>query len=225
MRHLFVSFPLLFSAGVQACSMGFSFHFVAGPPEGYRQGSDPIAAFLNERYGAGNWVDSPGFAVKAIEVAENPAVVPFSVGSDDVEQAGRYRTAQVFVEKQVAVLDSARFSPEYLPAVYYVDGPDWQTKNSPKAFRLQDITHRAAMVAKVAEYRLSARTLPIFSIRLNLPDTRAVRMFAVFEPNAEGAPVVVVRQVKETHTRAPCSSTVYVDGPWPEGLRPDYEYR
>ena len=229
MRILLSLLLMILSPQLLACAMGFGFHFTPDLPAGYVRSAgegEAITAFLDREYGPGKWEYAPAqLRVKAPDIAENSAIVPVTVGSDDAGMAGRYRRVRVLLEKQVDVLDASRFSPEYLPPVYHVDGEDWQTRNHPKALQLHEITHKASAIGPVSEFALSDRAIPDFSLRLNLQGVNGARMFAVFIP-ADGSRLVqVARQEGVIQVYPRCTRTIYVDGEWPAGLKSAYDYQ
>lgn len=132
---------------------------------------DGIEQFLDEKYGRDKWTYSTSaIAFRTTQVSENSGNIPIEICSCDPALVERYRTLSIFVQRFVNVAKSGK-----------VDcGPDCWSKRS--------------MISRVAEFKLSKDIFPDFSIRIQNPDSRALKLIAVFTPISEKAYPEVVKQ-------------------------------
>ena len=218
----------LYCPSALSCFWGFSFYFSRILPSDFVSASKDehgVDKFLDRKYGRDTWkYSSPSLSIHVPEIAENAAVIPVDIRSEDADQVGRYQSIVVFVERSVDVLDSEKFSPSYLPSVYHVAGENWEAKNHPNALQIHKITYPMSMMFHVAEFKLGDHTIPGISMRLRNLDGRGMRVIAVFIPTDGSQKIVVAKQENITKTPG-CSNTIYVDGKWPEGLKSSYEYQ
>lgn len=217
-----------YSTSAYACFYGFSFYFAPVPSSDFIVSSKDersLGGFFDKKYGPNRWrYSSPSSFVRAPDIAENAAVVPVTIRLDDVEQVRKYQKIEVFMERIVDVLDAAKFDSTYLPPVYHVDGENWESKNHPNALQLRKITYPMSTMFNAVGFKLGEYTLPEISIRLRNLDSRKMRVVTAFIPSDASQQIVVVKQENVTETPG-CSTTIYVNGKWPDGLKSVYEYQ
>lgn len=229
-RKFLIATAILYTTAYSSLAlscMGFSFYFTEILPSDFVFGSRDarnVDNFLDKKYGEGKWEYSSGtLQIHTPDIAENPAVIPVVIRST-AEKTGLYGGIAVFVERSVAVLDSDKFDPTYLPSVYHVDGEKWETKNHPNALQIHKITSSLSMMAFVAEFKLGDHTLPEISTRLRTLGAKEFRVIAGFIPVDPVQKIAVIKQEKTIKTYD-CMNVIYVDGKWPEGLKKSYEYQ
>ena len=131
---------------------------------------DGIEQFLDEKYGRDKWTYSTSAIVfRTPQVAENTQNIPIDIRSCDPALVGQYRTVSIFVQRFVDVGKSVGACR-----------PDCWSKRS--------------MISRVAEFKLSKDIFPDFSIRIRNPDSRALKLIAVFTPIGENTYIEVVKQ-------------------------------
>lgn len=218
---------LFLSSAAFACSMGFSFSFIKGVPEGYVYNDDADANrtdFLDKRYGKGKWIYADeSYFVKAPKIAEDCSVVQLTIGTDDAQQSGRYKSIELYLQRYINVLVNEKFDPSYLPQKYYILEEN-QDKNSPNAFDFGKIIRKKSGFFSLVQYQLSNHTLPYTALRVKEEDAELIRLIAVFRPYNTKDKILVLVQKEPTILSSHCHSKYYVEGEWPAGLRERYDY-
>lgn len=218
---------LLLADYASACSMGFGFSFSPLREHTALKGNDKQAVddFLNREFGSGRWeqLQSP-FMVDAPEIAENVAVVPVQVGTEDLRYAGVYKRIDMYTHSLLRTVDGDKYHHDYLPAVYHVAGEGADKKNNSRAFRFDQLTTKeSSAIDKVGSWFPHDVTLPFVATRLNCQGMQNVRVFAVLTPWDDSQSVGIVMAEKPTRLHS-CSSHFFVVGEWPDGLKSDYYY-
>jgi hypothetical protein len=207
-----------------ACSMGFSIIFKEIEEGNTYSNHDTniIDNFLNKKYGANKWeLAEEEFYIKAPEIAENPTIIPVTIGAENAEYAGKFSEIKWFNIESIKVLDTKRYENSYLPRVYHVDD---LSKNSSNALNFNEITYKEKRINNVASFKLSGSSIPYISMRLNLSGASYSQLFAAFIPYNSKEKIIVVKQKKEINTPGLCSSTYYIRGEWPKGIRSEHRY-
>lgn len=131
---------------------------------------DGIEQFLDEKYGRDKWTYSTSAIVfRTPHVGENVGNIPIDLRSCDPTLVGRYRTLSIFVQRFVNVAKSGGACRPYC----------WSERS---------------MISRVAEFKLSKEIFPDFSIRIQNPDSTALKLIAVFTLNGENTYMEVVKQ-------------------------------
>lgn len=206
--------------------MGFSFRIYDELPPGFLVGASSgagIDAFFNTKFATDQWrYAAELLSIKATNVAENAAVLPVTFGGDEISLTGRFRRVQLFVQHYIDVLDKEKFDANVLPPVYYLSD---DSENHPKAFTIGDVVYPdTSVISEIASYELGPTVIPQLGVRLNAEGMNKLRIFAAFTPVDASEKVMIARQVNVTRANR-CDRALYVDGPWPDGLKKLYEYR
>ncbi|MGD8407422.1 MAG: hypothetical protein PVF21_02270, partial [Thiohalophilus sp.] len=88
----------------------------------------------------------------------------------------------------------------------------------------KEITYKKSRIIKIASFILAENTLPYISTRLKLPESNEIKVAAVLVPKDDNNKIKVLKQSGTTRTGHPCSTTYFVDGDWPSGLRKEHRY-
>ena len=223
-RKLLAFFLMMPFYKAHACVMGFSFNFVSLDEKSLLDAevANNLDAYLNDHYGKNKWeYMNDNVIIKTPKIAENSNTIPVTIGANSIELAGKYKSLDLYVEDYLWVIDSKKLNDEYLSEMYHVDNLE---KNSKKALNFKEISYKKTRLLRIAQFNLFYTTLPCISTRLQLPGSSEIKLVAVLVPRDEQNKIKALRQSDTIPINHHCSTTYFIDGDWPDGLRKAYRY-